>query len=128
LNAATVEELQNVRGIGQTLSNRIIKFRDRLGGFLVNEQLYDVYGLEPEVVKRTLGQFKVVEVPKVEKININKATVEQLASLIYIDYNLAQEIVAYRETNGAYTTLDELKNLKSFPTDRIERIKLYLTL
>lgn len=128
LNAATVEELRTVRGIGQTLSNRIIKFRDRLGGFLVNEQLYDVYGLEPEVVKRTLGQFKVVEVPKVEKININTATVEQLASLIYIEYNLAQEIVAYRETNGAYTTLDELKNLKSFPTDRIERIKLYLTL
>ncbi len=128
MNKATAEELRTVSGIGETLSNRIIKFRDRLGGFLVNEQLYDVYGLEPLVVKRALEQFQVVDAPTIEKININNATVEQLAQLIYIDYNLAREIVSYRETHGAFTTLDELKGLKSFPADRIERIKLYLSL
>lgn len=128
LNKVTAEELRKVRGIGETLSNRIIKFRDRLSGFLVNEQLYDVYGLEPAVVKRALEQFEVMDVPIIQKISINKATVEQLAQLIYIDYDLAREIVSYRETNGAFTTLDELKRLKSFPADRIERIKLYLTL
>ncbi|MBO0322538.1 helix-hairpin-helix domain-containing protein [Muricauda sp. CAU 1633] len=128
LNSATAEQLQTVRGIGETLSKRIIKFRDRLGGFLVNEQLYDVYGLEPEVIKRALEQFQVIDAPNVEKINVNMATVEQLAQLIYIDYDLAREIVSYRETNGAFTTLNELKRLKSFPADRIERIKLYLSL
>ena len=50
LNSATAADLMGVYGIGETLSERIIKFRDRLGGFLVNEQLYDVYGLKPEVV------------------------------------------------------------------------------
>ncbi len=128
LNKATAEELRTVSGIGETLSNRIIKFRDRLGGFLVSEQLYDVYGLEPAVVKRALEQFQVIDVPSIQKININNAAVEQLAQLIYIDYNLAREIVSYRETHGAFTTLDELKGLKSFPADRIERIKLYLSL
>lgn len=128
LNSATVEELRTVRGIGETLSNRIIKFRDRLGGFLVNEQLYDVYGLEPEVVKRALEKFQVIDAPKIEKTNINTASEEQLSQLIYIDYNLAKEIISYRETNGTFTTLDELKGLKSFPAGRIERIKLYLTL
>ena len=128
LNKATAEELRAINGIGETLSNRIIKFRDRLGGFLVSEQLQDVYGLEPAVVKRALEQFQVMDAPTIQKININKATVEQLAQLVYIDYDLAREIVSYRETNGAFITLDELKRLKSFPADRIERIKLYLTL
>ncbi len=128
LNSATAKELRTVSGIGETFSKRIIKFRDRLGGFLVNEQLYDVYGLEPEVVKRALEKFQVMDVPTVQKININTATVEQLSSLIYIDFNLAREIVSYRETNGAFSSLDELKELTSIPADRIERIKLYLTL
>ena len=46
LNQANPEELQVIYGIGDKLSARIVKFRNRLGGFLVNEQLYDVYGLE----------------------------------------------------------------------------------
>src|SRR5690606_33714388 len=48
LNTATAEELKSVNGIGDKLSARIVKFRDRLGGFLVDSQLYDVYGLGPE--------------------------------------------------------------------------------
>ncbi|MFD2099559.1 ComEA family DNA-binding protein [Flagellimonas iocasae] len=128
LNKATAEELKTINGIGETLSNRIVKFRDRLGGFLVNEQLYDVYGLEPSVVEKALRQFQVNTVPNIEKINVNTSTAQQLAQLIYIDNNLAREIVSYRETHGAFTSLNELKNLKSFPADRIERIKLYLTL
>ena len=39
LNQVTAEDLMQIRGIGQTLSKRIIKFRDRLGGFLVDHQL-----------------------------------------------------------------------------------------
>lgn len=67
LNAATTEDLKSIYGIGETLSERIIKFRDRLGGFLVNEQLYDVYGLKPEVVEKALLRFQVLEVPSIQK-------------------------------------------------------------
>ena len=51
LNLATAEDLKAIRGVGDILSARIIKFRNRLGGFVINEQLYDVYDLDPEVVK-----------------------------------------------------------------------------
>ncbi len=37
LNIATAEDLKAINGIGEKLSARIIKFRDRLGGFLVDE-------------------------------------------------------------------------------------------
>ena len=128
LNAASAEDLKKINGIGETLSARIVKFRDRLGGFLVNEQLYDVYGLAPEVVDKVLDQYKVLRPPTIQKIPINTATVDQLAQLVYINYNLAKQIVQYREENGDFTSLDELTNVTSFPKERIDRIKLYLAL
>ena len=128
LNTATADELMGINGIGETLSNRIIKFRDKLGGFLVDEQLQDVYGLKPEVVERTLQRFHVMEKPNIQKVNINTASVDELAKLLYINYELAKQIVNYRAMNGTFTSLDDLSNVTSFPVDRIGRIKLYLTL
>ncbi|MCL6267982.1 ComEA family DNA-binding protein [Flagellimonas myxillae] len=128
LNTATAAELKSIRGIGDKLSARIIKFRDRLGGFLIDGQLYDVYGLDPGVVERTLTQYKVLSPPQVKKINVNRATADSLARLVYINWDLAQEIVAHREVHGQFGTWDELTMVKGFPKERIDRIKLYLRL
>ena len=128
LNTATAEDLQLISGIGDILSIRIVKFRDRLGGFLIDDQLNDVYGLEPEVVQRTLKGFKVIDKPVFEKININVASVEEISQLIYIKYVIAQRIVEYREINGTIISFDELTKIEDFPIDKIHRIKLYLTL
>lgn len=128
LNSATAEDLKSVNGIGDKLSNRIVKFRDRLGGFLLNDQLHDVYGLEPDVVDRTLEKFQVLSKPTINKININIATVDEIAQLIYIRYNVAAGIVEYREINGSISSFKELKKIEDFPVDKIQRIELYLSL
>lgn len=128
LNSATAEDLKSISGIGEKLSARIIKFRDRLGGFIIEEQLYDVYGLEPEVVNRALNRFKILTKPDIEKINLNDATVDEVAKLVYIRYKVAQEIIAFREMNGKIVSLDELSHIEDFPVDKIGRIALYLSL
>ena len=128
INSASAEELKSIYGIGETLSERIVKFRDRLGGFLVNEQLYDVYGLKQEVVEKALLRFQVLEVPSIQKININKASATELSQLIYISRSLAFDIVAYRDRNGAYQSFEELRNIDKFPTEKLDRIALYLSL
>ncbi|MEP2238085.1 MAG: helix-hairpin-helix domain-containing protein [Maribacter sp.] len=128
LNTATAEELRQVSGIGEKLSARIIKFRDRLGGFLIEDQLQDVYGLEPDVVERALQQFKVVTKPNILKINVNTATVEELSKLIYLQKHVAQSIVNYRNLNGSINSLNELVKIEEFPSERINRIALYLSL
>jgi DNA uptake protein ComE-like DNA-binding protein len=127
INQASANDLRQVNGIGEKLSARIVKFRDRLGGFLVNEQLYDVYGLEPEVADRALKHFQVLRPPEVKKININTANVDELASLVYLRYHVAQNIVTYREENGAYASLKDLFNVSEFPINKIDRIGLYLS-
>lgn len=128
LNAVTANELRAISGIGEVLSKRIVKFRNRLGGFLVEEQLYDVYGLPPEVTKKVLRKYKVFNAPEVTKININTATVAQIASITYIRFDLAEEIVRYREANGPFSNLNELLNIDRFPAEKISRIALYLSL
>ena len=128
LNSVTVEELKSIYGIGEKLSQRIVKFRNRLGGFMVNEQLYDVYGLESEVVERTLLRFQVLKKPDFEKININTASAKKLMELVYIKRNVANGIIDYRNVNGSIVSFDELMNIENFPKDKIDRIKLYLTL
>ncbi len=128
LNQATIEDLKVIYGIGDKLSARIVKFRNRLGGFMVNEQLYDVYGLEEEVVLRILEEFRVKEQPIIERININTSTRREMEQLIYINQNLAIQIVTYRDSVGIIQTFDELTKIEEFPADKIDRIKLYLSL
>ncbi|WP_373071812.1 helix-hairpin-helix domain-containing protein [Zeaxanthinibacter enoshimensis] len=128
INKATADELQQVRGIGPVLSSRIVRFRDALGGFVIDEQLYEVYGLDSVTVRLVLDKFKVTRVPEIQKINLNTATVDELAALVYIPYGLAWEIVRYRERVGKIRSLDELTQLEDFPSDKIDRIGLYLFL
>lgn len=128
LNSATAKELTAIRGVGPKLSARIVKFRDALNGFLVKEQLYDVYGLEPQVVHRLFEEFDVLKIPAIQKININTATASELASLLYLNYDLANKIVAYRAVVGTIESFDELITIENFPADKIDRIALYLSL
>ncbi|MDP2058094.1 MAG: helix-hairpin-helix domain-containing protein [Flavobacteriaceae bacterium] len=128
LNTADAEQLKKINGIGDKLSERIISFRNRLGGFLVDAQLYDVYGLDSVVVKRTLDKFTVLTKPAIEKIDLNEATYDQLRSIVYINGKLAGKILDYRRINGTYKSLEELTKIEDFPADRLPSIALYLYL
>lgn len=57
LNLAKAEDLLPVRGIGPVLSQRIINYRDALGGYKKESQLYKVYGLDSVVVLRLFDYF-----------------------------------------------------------------------
>ena len=127
LNQVTLEQLKRVYGIGDKLSARIVKFRDRLGGFLVNEQLYDVYGLDAQVVERILKRYQVLNPPKIKRINVNTATASEIAQLIYINRSQAEEIVRYREENGSFSSLNEMTSMFNVSKEKIDRIGLYLS-
>ena len=94
LNTATVRQLQKIYGIGAYYSEVIIRFRNTFdAGFIADVQLQDVKGLTPEVIQNILKEFTVQTPRKVEKINLNTATVEQLVTVQHIDYELAYEII-----------------------------------
>lgn len=128
LNTATKEELMEVRGIGDKLSDRIIKYRTVLKGFTYDDQLYEVWYLDKTVADEVLKHFKVMSKPQIEKVNINTATFKEVMhSSPYIDYNLTKQIFDYKNAAGKVISMDVLKKLDSFPLDKFERINLYLT-
>ena len=97
-----------------------------MGGFLVNEQLYEVYNLDREVALRVLERFTVIELPQINKINLNDASFKEVLSIIYINYELTKKIFDYRDEVAEIQSLDELKKIDGFPIEKFDRIALYL--
>lgn len=62
------------------------------------------------------------------KININKATLEDLQTISGVGPSLAQKIISYRTSNGKFSSLEELKNVSGIGDKKFESIKEYLTL
>lgn len=124
LNTVTAQELQQVKGVGEVLSNRIIRYRSQLHGFLGNIQLKDVYGLGYKVRKRILRKYTVKEAPK--QIDVNTASTAALTEVYYFDYELARKIVDYRITHEGITSFEELSKIEDFPIGYMEQIKLYV--
>ncbi len=127
LNTATVEELQQVSGVDHKMAQRIIAYRKLLQGYSENEQLFEVYYLKKETALRLLQHFKVMEIPRLTKVNINTASFKELLQTPYLDYNLTKQICRYRDQNDFFESLDELKKIDSFPIERFDRIALYLS-
>ena len=129
LNKATAQQLQKTNGIGAVFSERIIRFRNKfVGGFIDDVQLQDIYGLTPEAIERITNDFTVKTPRQIQKININKATVDDLVTIQHVDYDLAYGIIEQRNLIEGYKSLDELKKVIDFPVNKIDIIKLYLYL
>jgi len=57
------------------------------------------------------------------KVNINKATVEELMTLTGIGESRAKDIVAYRTSNGAFETVEDLMKVPGIKENTYERFK-----
>lgn len=128
LNTASAEDLILVNGVGEVLSKRIVKYRQSIGGFRDHIQLQDVYGLSPEVVNNILQKFQILTRPEAGLKDLNSITVGELAELPYFNYGLAQKVVTYRRLHEGITSFEELSKIDGFPSDKIDRIKLYLAI
>lgn len=126
INQATQEDLIKIYGIGEGISLRILKFKESLGGFVSMEQMNDVWGLSPEVIQRLNDNFKIVSPPDVKKIDINNASLKEIAEFPYFKYTLAKEIVKHRSMNGDFKNATDLTKIKGLSIEKANIIALYL--
>ena len=126
LNAATAEALMQVNGVGEVLSKRIVKYRESIGGFRDGIQLNEVYGLPPEVVEKILRSFKILNAPSSEKQDLNSISVLALSEIPGFSYELARDVVEYREQRKRIESFEELRKIKGFPVEKLAGIQLYL--
>ena len=126
INTATLEDLVKVYGIGEVTAQRILSYKESLGSFVAMEQLNEVWGLSPEVLATLNKQFKVKTLSGLKKVDINNASIKELAQFPYFKYALAKQIVVYRSMNGSINETTDLTKIKGMPNDKIKIITLYL--
>ncbi len=96
LNSCNAEDLKKIRGIGEKLSARIVKYRDKLGGFVASEQLYEVYFIDSAAIKSALPYIQVNQ-SSVKKINVNTCTFKELLYHPYYEYETVKLIFRQRD-------------------------------
>jgi competence protein ComEA len=124
MNQADTADWQKINGIGKVLSARIVKFRDKLGGFVRKEQLYEVYGLDSQVVKNNWEKMQLITPAK--KWNVNTLSAEELGKHPFIGKKLAQVIVNYRTHHGLFEAEEDLLKTKVIDRDKLAKLEGYL--
>lgn len=125
INTADTTILIALPGIGGKLSQRILSFRDKLGGFYKVEQISETYGLPDSTFQKIKSRFSIHN-NSVHQININTATVDEMKAHPYLRYALANAIVQYRVQHGMYILVDDIKKIMLVTEDVFNKIGPYL--
>lgn len=126
VNLASKEDFMKIYGIGDVLSDRILKYRKKLQGFSEIMQVSEVYGLDTEVFNRVAEQFEVKTLPNIQKKNLNELNMYELAKIPYIKFDEAKKIVALRLELVKIKNFDELLKINEFNQEKIRKIQMYL--
>ena len=126
INTADTLDLMQLKGIGRVYANRIVKYRDLLGGFHSKEQLLEVYGLQQELYQ-TICPYISIDTANIKTININTADIDQLKKHPYLDYYQAKAILRYRQLGNTFGTVTDLQNVTLIDNNTFEKIKPYLS-
>lgn len=127
INSADSLALDALPGIGGGFAKRILKFKERLGGFYKVEQVAETYGL-PDSTYQKIKPYLKVDGNNLIKININTATEEQLKTHPYIRWQFAKLIVAYKTQHGNFKNLTDLKKIMGIDEESCNKMIPYLSL
>ncbi len=126
INIADTTAFIALPGIGSKLANRIISFRDKLGGFYKIEQVAETFALPDSTFQKIKGRL-VLSDRAVKKININTATLDELKMHPYIRYNLANAIVQYRAQHGNFSAAGDIKKIMMMTEELYNKLLPYLS-
>lgn len=122
LNTADTTTLRQVPGIGIYFAKEIVRYGQRLGGYVSVDQLDEIADF-PQASKK----YFVVQQAHPKKLNVNQLTLQQLRRHPYINYYQARAIKEYCRLHGPLKSLDDLRLSRDFPPEVIQRLAPYVT-
>lgn len=109
-----------LRGIGPVLASRIVRYREKLGGFSSLDQLTEVWGITDSLYQSLLGQILLSDSIPFRRIHLNTDSFNVISSHPYMRGKLAGLVCSYRKQHKGFTTVEEMK-LIPLVTDEIFR-------
>ena len=123
INTADTAVLRRIPGVGEKISEAIVEYRKKLGGFHSVEQLMEIKIVSPEL----LDWFEVSSSPNLQSINLNKASFQALNRHPYISYEQTKALLQYIRLYGKVKDEKALMETGIFTKEEVERLRPYLT-
>lgn len=125
INSADSLDLLDLPGIGLVFASRIVRYRERLGGFYDLSQLLSVYGMDSTRFQG-IAPLLDLDTNYIRKIRINQADYQELRSHPMLSNKMAALIVNYRQQHGYYSSLEDMLQIKPLDEEILRNIAPYL--
>jgi DNA uptake protein ComE-like DNA-binding protein len=127
INTADTSELDLIRGISFATASRVLRYKERLGGYINKEQFKEVWGMDSNTYEILIANT-MIEQHTQKQLNINKADLKTLGSHPYIGYKLAKLIVNYRTQHGDYVSVRDLLKIHVMNEEIFSKIEAYISI
>ena len=122
VNIADTIELKKIPGIGSVIARNIVAYRQRLGGFYDLEQLLEVRFFTPELL-----EWFVLGDSQVNKLRVNRESLDKLRAHPYLNFYQAKIIVEHRKKRGEIKSLSQLSLYEEFTEKDLNRLSAYIS-
>lgn len=122
LNSVDTTDLKRIPGVGSYFARKISRYRQQLGGFVSVEQIKEVGGLPLGIEK----WFSVEPNAPITRLNVNRASFQELVRHPYLEYEQVKAICNYRQKYGDLRSLRDLRLLEVFTAEQEARVAPYL--
>lgn len=127
LNAADTFDLQQLRGIGPGFARRIVKYRDRLGGFIDVDQVKEVFGMDEARFKSIKASLRV-DPSSVKPLDINNISFKELLAHPYFPFGITKGIMIYRKDHKVFRNKEELRTIPGICDSIFKKIRPYISI
>jgi DNA uptake protein ComE-like DNA-binding protein len=127
INLADSLQWRKLRGVGAKKSTHILNYKNALGGFVHISQVNEVFSINDSLFK-SFERFLNIKDSSLVKINLNTCSVKELKNHPYINWNLANSIVNFREQHGHFKLLEDLKKIHILDNKLYYKIVPYLNI
>lgn len=122
INKADTNQLKMIPGIGSYYASKIMKARQRLGGFASVSQVGQIEGVPSEA----LAYMRITDKSSISKLHVNTMNEQQLSKHPYLRYIQAKDIVRLRRLKGPFKTMEELQRVPTLSPDDIQKLAPYI--
>ena len=124
INSASATTLTRIPGIGDVFAERIIEYRNSLGGFASLEQLYEIKGITVNKFSKVLPYLILQKKHKL--IRINKVSTDQLIDHPYFEEKQIKTLVELSKSRKI-NDISDLSDIENFSSRDIDRLSPYLS-